>query len=296
MDCERCTQLLSARLDEPLSRDEEEWLKTHLAACPECRALAEELEELKAGFGELEDVSAPEGFAQGVMDRIRSEKKVVPLFRRRHVRVLAGAAACLVLCAALYGMEAGQLSSPVAPSADITLSSVKGSAEPRQAEEELLTEPAGVQTYRNENKNESESEGASEGESEGSAIGEPSSDRFADGQTAQSSGGGAAAQEPVSSNPGSGQPKVGTQLFANPAGAGTEDTVLTLSRLPEGAAELIGPDTPVSSLEAGSGTAYASLTLEQLEQIESLALEQGIAAVWTSEEGQGLYTLVVTGE
>lgn len=288
MDCERCTQLLSARLDEPLSREEEEWLQTHLAACPECRALAEELEELKAGFGELEEISAPEGFAQGVMDRIRSEKKVVPLFRRRHVRILAGAAACLVLCVALYGMEAGQLSSPMAPNADITLSSVEGSAEPRQAGEEMLTGPAGVQTYQSESKSGSESES--------SATGELSSNNFVGGQTDQSSGGGTAAEDPSSNASESGQPKVGTQLFLNPSSTGTEDTVLTLSRLPEGAAELISPDTPASSLEEGGGTAYASLTLEQLEQIESLALEQGISAVWTSEEGQGLYTLVVTGE
>ena len=288
MDCERCTQMLSARLDEPLSREEEAWLEAHLAACPECRALAEELEELKAGFGELEEVSAPEGFAQGVMDRIRSEKKVVPLFRRRYMRFLAGAAACLVLCAALYGMEAGQLSSPVVPNADITLSSAQGSAEPRQAGEEMLTVPAGVQTNQGESKNENESEG--------SATGELSSNGFEGGQDDQSGGGGSAAEEPPSDVLGSEQPKVGTQLFINPAGAGTEDTVLTLSRLPEGAEELMGPDTPASSLEAGGGTAYTSLTLEQLEQIESLALEQGISAAWSSQAGEGLYTLIVTEE
>jgi hypothetical protein len=80
----------------------------HQACCPSCRALFEELKELRAGFEALPEPDPPEGFAQGVMDRIREEArpKVIPLFKRPQVRALAGLAACLVLAVGLYG--AGQ--------------------------------------------------------------------------------------------------------------------------------------------------------------------------------------------
>lgn len=80
----------------------------HQACCPSCRALFEELKELRAGFEALPEPDPPEGFAQGVMDRIREEArpKVIPLFKRPQLRALAGLAACLVLAVGLYG--AGQ--------------------------------------------------------------------------------------------------------------------------------------------------------------------------------------------
>ena len=102
--CERCTQLLSARLDGELTAREAQELEAHLADCPECRALAEELEAIHAAFPQLEEIPAPEGFAQGVMERIREEAnpKVIPLFRRPQFRALAGLAACAALCLGLY--------------------------------------------------------------------------------------------------------------------------------------------------------------------------------------------------
>jgi len=102
--CERCTQLLSVRLDGELTAREAQELEAHLARCPECRALAEELEAIHAAFLALEDISAPEGFARGVMERIEAETtpKVIPLFRRPQFRALAGLAACAALCLGLY--------------------------------------------------------------------------------------------------------------------------------------------------------------------------------------------------
>ena len=109
MDCQRCCELLSARLDGELTGEEERELEAHLKECPGCRTLAEQLSGLHEDFSALEEVPAPQGFAQGVMDRIRAEeqKKVIPLFRRPQFKAVAGLAACLVLCAGLYG--AGQL-------------------------------------------------------------------------------------------------------------------------------------------------------------------------------------------
>lgn len=76
----------------------------HQACCPSCRDLFEELKELRAGFETLPEPDPPEGFAQGVMDRIRAEEKprVIPLFKRPQVRALTGLAACLVLVVGLY--------------------------------------------------------------------------------------------------------------------------------------------------------------------------------------------------
>ena len=70
--CERFEELLSQRLDQPLPPQEERELEDHLARCPRCRALAADLEQLCGQFTCLEELPAPEGFAQGVMARIRA--------------------------------------------------------------------------------------------------------------------------------------------------------------------------------------------------------------------------------
>lgn len=105
MACDRYLELLSARLDGALTEAEERELEEHLAACPDCRAVGAQLSALRGAFPELEEDAPPEGFARGVMDRIRAEeqKKVIPLFKRPQVRALAGLAACLVVVAGLYG-------------------------------------------------------------------------------------------------------------------------------------------------------------------------------------------------
>lgn len=106
MDCGRYLELLSARLDGALSEPEERELEAHLKSCPACRAAGAQFAALRPAFAELEDVPAPEGFAQRVMDRIRAsepEKKIVPLFKRPRFRALAGLAACAALAVGLYG-------------------------------------------------------------------------------------------------------------------------------------------------------------------------------------------------
>lgn len=104
MNCEYYLELLSVRLDGALSESEERELEAHLASCPACRAAGAQLAALRTAFAELEDLPAPEGFAQDVMDRIRGlePNKTVPLFRRPRFRVLAGLAACAVLAIGLY--------------------------------------------------------------------------------------------------------------------------------------------------------------------------------------------------
>ena len=66
--------------------------------------------------------------------------------------------------------------------------------------------------------------------------------------------------------------------------------VLTLDRMPEGAWELIPPETPVSP-------EGVHVTVELFEEIEQLAVEQGItASVTTSGEEAEEFVIVVLEE
>lgn len=106
--CEKAAVLLSARMDGQLTREEEKALEDHLARCPECRAIACQLEQLRSAMTDLEDLPAPEGFAGRVMEHLGEQEKpakVLPLFRRPQVRALTGLAACALLCVGLYGIE-----------------------------------------------------------------------------------------------------------------------------------------------------------------------------------------------
>lgn len=109
MDCDRYLEWLSARLDGQLTPGEERELEGHLAHCPACRALSQQLEMMQDTFFQLEEEQAPEGFVQGVMDKVRGEerRKVIPLFRRPAFRTAACLAACFAVCVGLYG--AGRL-------------------------------------------------------------------------------------------------------------------------------------------------------------------------------------------
>ena len=104
MDCDKYLERLSVWLDGALTQEEERELSEHLARCPSCWEMREQLSALRDGFGELEESEAPEGFTQGVMERVRAEEKpkVIPLFKRPQFRALAGLAACLVLAVGLY--------------------------------------------------------------------------------------------------------------------------------------------------------------------------------------------------
>lgn len=100
MNCEQMTALLSAYVDGELTADEQMQVREHLEQCAECRALYEQLQTLHTSFSDLEEIPAPENFAQGVMARIKAEEKpkVIPLFKRPQVRAVMGLAACAVLC------------------------------------------------------------------------------------------------------------------------------------------------------------------------------------------------------
>lgn len=130
MKCERVAELLSARLDGELTAQETEELEDHLARCPACRALEAQLAALHDSLQDMDELQAPEGFAQGVMEQVRAgggeRAKVVPLLRRPRFKALAGLAACAVLCVGLY--RTGWLDgSAEQGAADLALRSAEGS-------------------------------------------------------------------------------------------------------------------------------------------------------------------------
>ena len=239
MECDKYWELLSARLDGFLSAEEEGELDAHLAVCPDCRAAGAQLAALQGAFSELEEVSAPEGFARGVMDRIREETspKVIPLFKRPQVRALAGLAACLVLVVGLYG-----------------------AARPHNLDK---TEKMDV-TARSFNRNASVEDG--EGPLVNATLVGPDSEevpQIAAYAAPEAQG----LEKAVPDSP------VDTERKLVPPEA---DVALILDRLPDGAAELIPSGVTVSHDVESGADVYTWLTAEELAAIEALAFEQGL--------------------
>ncbi len=234
--CGRYHELLSARLDGLLTVEEERGLEDHLALCPACRAVGSRLAAIQTAFDDLEEVQAPEGFAQGVMDRIRAEgkPKVLPLFKRPQVRALAGLAACLVLVFGLYGTSH------------------------KQEPGDMMLKARGVQRDA----------AAEDGEEPGAnaALVGPDSEDVP--QVAAY-----AAPEAQGLEKAVPDPPVDTERTLVPPEA---DVALILDRLPDGAAELIPSGVTVSHDVESSADVYTWLTAEELAAIEALAFEQGL--------------------
>lgn len=102
--CEQYAALLDLFVDGELAGAEMERVRDHLAECPGCQAYVDDALAIRAGFPDIEDTAVPEGFAEGVMERIREasagERKLVEL-RRRGIRRWMGTAAALAACCAL---------------------------------------------------------------------------------------------------------------------------------------------------------------------------------------------------
>lgn len=105
MDCEQVLEAVSAALDGELSPAEQAQLEAHLAVCPECRALAEELSALNAALEEYEP-APPQWLAERVMERVAEQDRVVPISagRRPGWRRWTGLAAALALTVCAGGI------------------------------------------------------------------------------------------------------------------------------------------------------------------------------------------------
>ena len=102
--CEEYAALLDLFVDGELTPEDMRRMEGHLAECPGCRAYVDDALAIRAGFPCVEDTVVPEGFAQGVMERIREsssrEGKTMEL-KRRSARRWAGTVAALAACCAL---------------------------------------------------------------------------------------------------------------------------------------------------------------------------------------------------
>ena len=105
MDHSTYKEMLSALLDDELQGAAREAALAHLNSCADCRAYFAELTALHANLGELEEFDAPEGFAAGVLARIRAENAPKTVKTRAPLRRYATLAACAaVLLLAVYAL------------------------------------------------------------------------------------------------------------------------------------------------------------------------------------------------
>ena len=328
--CERFEELLSQRLDQPLPPQEERELEDHLARCPRCRDLAEDLEQLCGQFACLEELPAPEGFAQGVMDRIRAlepepapaetpevpeekagptEEKVVPLRRQmpRWTRTAAALAACCVLGFGVY--QAGLIDqiSPAAQSGESigASSGVTAYAAPVPGEDETTSGAADALPAPEEGQQPVYDSRAQQGAGSGTKEEYHASTQKRTAQAPVHS------QTAVQDQPVTMPPSLNDgQNAAGDTGDGsgsTESVVgdqailmapqpsgLTLPQMPRGAEEVLDEETAWT--DNGDGTRSCTITADQARKILALAREQGIDCPETETAGEETLTLTVPGE
>lgn len=99
-DEEYFEQLVSNSLDGTLTDSEREKLEAHLAECPSCAALKQDLEQMRALFAE--EVEMPAGLHENIMQRLEQETKLRVVqpekpARRMPVFTMLAAAAVVVL-------------------------------------------------------------------------------------------------------------------------------------------------------------------------------------------------------
>ena len=93
-------QLCSNSIDGTLTDSEREKLEAHLAECPSCAALKEDLEQMRALFAE--EAEPPAGLHESIMQRLEQESKLKVVqpekpVRRMPVFTMVAAAAAVVL-------------------------------------------------------------------------------------------------------------------------------------------------------------------------------------------------------
>ena len=76
--CENYWEALNAFVDGECSPEEEAALRAHLADCAACREALAELTALHDGFPDWEDEAVPEGFADGVLQKIAETPQQAP--------------------------------------------------------------------------------------------------------------------------------------------------------------------------------------------------------------------------
>ena len=128
MDCDKYLELMSAALDGELTAEEHRELDSHLAVCPECAQLYQNLSGQTAALREL-DCEVPADLKQRIMDNLPAQEKAEPKIKPvrwtpKTGRVIhwkrwapVAAAACLALVVALVPKGGMSMNSAEAPQA-----------------------------------------------------------------------------------------------------------------------------------------------------------------------------------
>ena len=99
-NCEKYLEMISAYADDELNETEKAELEAHLENCEECRSVLEMYREMSAEMlSSAEEV--PEGFSDGVMEKVASyEKNISARNKRRNFGIAGrwiGVAACIAI-------------------------------------------------------------------------------------------------------------------------------------------------------------------------------------------------------
>lgn len=103
--CDKYEALISTQLDDALTPEEEEQLESHLAQCPRCRALADELADLHDYMTEMPRLEPPADLTRQITAAVAADK-LRPLNRwGRQLRRLGALAALLAVVLVGAGMS-----------------------------------------------------------------------------------------------------------------------------------------------------------------------------------------------
>ena len=112
--CEHWEELLSARLDGPLTQEEARQLEDHLAACPRCRQYARELEETQSALRDW-GAEPPPAVTEAILDAVRKEPRPAKRPRRAWMSLAAAAVLALVIWGAVQLPGLGESAESAAP-------------------------------------------------------------------------------------------------------------------------------------------------------------------------------------
>ena len=155
--CEEFSALLDLFVDGELSPVDMMRVQAHLDGCAACRAYVDDALAIRAAFPTVEDTAVPDGFAEGVMERVKASPRRRPV--RRWGKPLASLAACcaivLLLTPLLSGGEKTQAPAMAAATADAPAERMLGyaltagqgaSAEEKAVEESAVEDSAAPET------------------------------------------------------------------------------------------------------------------------------------------------------
>lgn len=308
-ECERCQELLSARLDQELTPEEQRWLEQHLAECQSCRDLAGQLDQVHEALTKLGETPAPEGFAQGVMERVAQGRgaPVTPVPTAARLRRWGGLAACAVLCIGIYGLLqwGGSISGAGGAAPDYTGGTAYSSGQTAQTRD--LPETAGADgtaaaafpadegaQQENVQNGIQGSGGAAAEDTIGGENQQNQDTQKTDGEQALSDGSAGLVPETYDSGSSGTDGTDQTAQEQQPTG---ESMVLTLDSLPQEISQLL-PSQEDWQQDGETGTVACSVSREVFQELERLARELDVlvSVEDTQRLGCGLYVVWPAGQ